>query len=525
MFAASQIVDRPTADLRPRFHWGLIGSVVPHWSIPGSMGNLFFEDPNSPKMAGRDFRFGVVRARQLGFEMGASFVRKTVNSLNIRYGDPSSSGQFASSTYTAPNSVSMMGAEGHLVIPFARIGERVQLGVLAGGGMAWLPDTPIQVRIEGPPFYADANSTVRLSSPPASGGFIRGPFNDAYPLVPGTGYTITEGTLNAVSPTDHYWMLLRGQLAADFLVAPPLKLRVAGGFNYPGMQALGVDLVYLFRTGRVGVTPGQLPAPAGAAPAPGAQTADQPQVIAPRRSYWGVLGGVTPKWWTPRSWGPIFEPDVPDIVEGRELRVGVTRGRPLGYEFGVSFVMKTLTRFTFNRQGMRLFGTGPGGVTNPEGTTARVTLSQIDPVRASGGEFHTFIPMGRFGERIQIGGLLGLGGAHVPKTAIRKLVAGPPFVATATSTAPLTTLPAAGGFVLDENGRAIPVPAGQTSAIVQADATTFEPGGSLLILARGQIAVDVLLARPFKLRFSGGFNYPGAQLFGIEAIYLFGTGR
>ena len=86
MFAAGQIVDRPTADLRPRFHWGVIGSFIPHWSIPGNMGNLFFENQwTAPKMSGRDVRIGVVRARQLGFEMGVSFVRKTVTSLDFRY--------------------------------------------------------------------------------------------------------------------------------------------------------------------------------------------------------------------------------------------------------------------------------------------------------------------------------------------------------------------------------------------------------------------------------------------------------
>ena len=46
------------------------------------------------------------------------------------------------------------------------------------------------------------------------------------------------------------------------------------------------------------------------------------------------LGGFTPQWWVPESWGPIFEPDVPGTVKGREVRVGLTRGRPLGYEFG-----------------------------------------------------------------------------------------------------------------------------------------------------------------------------------------------
>src|SRR5690349_7977535 len=72
LFAANQIADRPTSDLRPRYHWGVFASFVPNWSIPGSMGNWFFEDPSSPRMSGKDFRVGVVRGRQLGFEMGAS---------------------------------------------------------------------------------------------------------------------------------------------------------------------------------------------------------------------------------------------------------------------------------------------------------------------------------------------------------------------------------------------------------------------------------------------------------------------
>jgi hypothetical protein len=84
LFAASQIVDRPTSDLRPRFYWGVYGSVVPSWSVPGSMGTWFFESvssANPPKMNGRDLRVGLVRARQVGFEMGVSLVRKTVTSF------------------------------------------------------------------------------------------------------------------------------------------------------------------------------------------------------------------------------------------------------------------------------------------------------------------------------------------------------------------------------------------------------------------------------------------------------------
>jgi hypothetical protein len=29
-----QIVDRSTDDLRPRFHWGVIGAFAPHWAVP-----------------------------------------------------------------------------------------------------------------------------------------------------------------------------------------------------------------------------------------------------------------------------------------------------------------------------------------------------------------------------------------------------------------------------------------------------------------------------------------------------------
>jgi hypothetical protein len=485
------------------------------------MGNLFFESPVSPHMSGRDFRVGVVRGRQLGFEMGVSFVRKTVSSLAITYDSQPQFGLTSTLAYTAPTDIDMGGVDAHVVIPFARIGERVQLGILAGGGMAWLPDTPIQLQIEGPPFFADADSRVALNTPPAVGGFVREYDFDtthSYPLVPGTRHAITQRTLYDISPTDKFWMLLRGQLAADFLLAPPLKVRLAAGFHYPGTQELGVDVVYLFRTGRVGTTQSQ-PDPAAAA---AAQVADRPQVIAPRRSYWGVLAGATPQWWTPDTWGGMFEPDIPTIVEGREFRVGLTRGRPLGYEFGVSFVLKSMTEFSFERQGRPL--QIPGSSTG-EFQAALVTLSQIDPVQIPGADFHAFIPIGRFGPRVQLGGILGLGGAHVPNDPILKRVEGPPFVATATSTIPLPTLPAAGGFVVDDAGVAIPVAPGQTGATVTANATTISPLGSFMFLARAQIAADVLLAAPFKLRFSGGFIYPGAQLFGVEMVYMFGTGR
>jgi hypothetical protein len=354
------------------------------------------------------------------------------------------------------------------------------------------------------------------------GGFVRqfGEYGDAVPLVPGTTHGIEQASLLYISGTDYVWPLLRAQLAADFLLAPPLKLRLAAGFHYPGTQALGVDVVYLFRTGRLDAARAQ-PGTTGA------QVADQPQVIAPRRSYWGVLGGAAPFWFTPH-WSEFFRnltPEAPFTMKGRDFRIGLTKGRPLGKEFGISFVRKSWTEFSFVREGRGAFVSSPGSVLGVEPLAPRVTLSQIEPVQIPGLEFHSFVPIDKIGSRVQLGGLFGFGAARVPDAVIQKRIEGPPYLATATILDGFRTLPAAGGFVLDEDGQAFPVAPGQTGATATTGATEISPLGSFLLLARAQIAADVLVAAPFKIRFSAGFNYPGAQLFGIEAVYMFGTGR
>lgn len=516
LFAPPQIVDRSTADLRPRFHWGLIGSVAPFWTVPDGLGQIFLEQGLSGTMSGRDLRVGFVRSRQLGFEMGASFVRKTMSSFDLTI-EPQD--DFAGLvTYSNIGDVEMTGVDAHLVLPFKRIGERVQLGWLFGGGMAWVKDTPIVKTVSGPPFSDQSSCCGQLTTPPPNGGFVHDHYGQTYPVGPGQTTFTGESTFRfeAISPTDKYWMLLRAQFAADFLVAPPLKIRVASGFNYPGIQAIGIDAVYMFRTGRVGSGASQ--------PQPDAVNlpqADRPRVLAPRRSYWGVLAGFAPRWWTPDSWGPLFEPHDPTEVIGREFRVGITRGRPLGREFGGSFVVKTINRFSFTGVGGYL-----GGFNNEPLVAPQIAWTQMEPVQMKGAEFHAFVPIARLGERVLLGGLLGMGAANVPDAPIRKTITGPPYIATPTSTTPLNTLPPGGGYVLDENHEPVPIAPGQTSVVVPANfASELSPLDNFFVLARGQLAADVLVVPSMKVRFSGGFNYPGAQLFNVELVYIFGGGR
>ena len=144
-------------------------------------------------MSGRDLRVGFVRARQVGSETGASLVRRTVSSFTIIRDQPTVLGMDQRLTFTALDNVQMTGFDSHLVIPIAQIGERVQLGFLGAGGIAWIPDVPIQKRIDGPPFYADDTMGVPLTSPPPSGGFV-GDFVQPVPLVPGTTYGVTTGS-------------------------------------------------------------------------------------------------------------------------------------------------------------------------------------------------------------------------------------------------------------------------------------------------------------------------------------------
>ena len=249
------------------------------------------------------------------------------------------------------------------------------------------------------------------------------------------------------------------------------------------------------------------------------QIVDRPPVATPGRSIWGVVAGVTPQWWVPDAWKETLVEDA-TTLEGRELRIGIRRGRPLGYEFGFSYVRKSMTRFLFEED--NLSTTLPGDTTP---LISRDAWTPIETVQIPGVEYHSFIPTGKIGSRVQLGALLGVGAGYVPSTSVRRRIVGPPYFATSDNFTPLRTLPATGGFVWDgHTGNYVPVLPGQTGAELT-DSVREMWDANVLLLIRAHIAADVLVAPPFKLRFSGGFNYPGAERLSIEAVYLFGAGR
>lgn len=250
-----QIIDRPPAQPRPRSHWGVLVGIAPSWTTPTEWGRLFFEgiDSSRPmRFEGRDLRLGVVRARPLGFEWGLSYVRKSVSK---DFEVPREAFSFGgtsftpSETYTGIENIEISGVDSHVVIPAGHIGRRVQIGALLGGGIGSVPETAVNKLVEGPPFYATCQSSaVQLPNPPASGGCLQDLFGTFIPLAPGARSATTLAPFSDVSIMDPMWLFWRMQLAVDVMVAEPLKVRFAGGFNFPSAQYFGVDLVYLFNT-------------------------------------------------------------------------------------------------------------------------------------------------------------------------------------------------------------------------------------------------------------------------------------
>jgi hypothetical protein len=255
--APGQIVDRPPTQPRPQSHWGVRASVTPRWWTPDAWGRLFFEsvDPDrAMSMEGMDWSIGFVRARPLGFEFGISMSKKTIREDYVIpretfdfFGDGSGASTI---TFTGLENVEITGVESHVVIPAGRVGERVQIGVLLGGGLGTVPGANVLETVQGPPFFATCTNNVTgppLTALPAAGGFVRDEFGGCVSVAPGSAAgTTTVRFKDHLSMMDQVWLFMKTQLAVDIQVAAPLKVRLAGGFNFPSAQYVGVDVVYLF---------------------------------------------------------------------------------------------------------------------------------------------------------------------------------------------------------------------------------------------------------------------------------------
>jgi len=197
MSAAAQIDDTS---------WGITGGFSPQWSVPGGvLADLF--DASDLDVKGPEFRLGVIRGTTLGGEWGISLIHKRLSresTIAIEGSD--------SLVNVVADDAEMLGVEVHRFFPFGTIGNRVQLGVNLGGGIAQLRGFVTGAYVSA----TQANFTL--------------PFSEAF--------EVTDREID-------YLPIGRAEIAAAVLAGERLKIRFSGGFNMPGFQVFSVSFSYL----------------------------------------------------------------------------------------------------------------------------------------------------------------------------------------------------------------------------------------------------------------------------------------
>ncbi len=178
---------------------------------------------------------------------------------------------------------------------------------------------------------------------------------------------------------------------------------------------------------------------------------------------WGIIASIAP-WKADDRFKVLYDARALDMA-GTDLRLGITRGGALGNEWAVMFIRRTIDE--------------GGSVVNLRGETFRFQPG----VKLTGFMAEQFGAFGTIAERVQIGGVIGGGLARAEGTA-RALAS-----------------------AVDVNASDV--------------LTLFAKPVSFQLLLRAELAVAVKVAPGAKVRFSGGFAWPGITSFSVTGLYFF----
>ena len=225
--AAPALTSAQEPDRGRERHWGVSGSLVPHWEFPRPLADVWDLETD---MTGAEFRVGVVRGSDLGGDWGVSFVKKTVKDASVVQLRqqacvqlPGGNAECARGAYHLTRDAGFRGVEAHLFLPFATIKRRVQIGATFAGGIAEIQGT--------------------------SDRFIEHLIVNGSTVSRGTenlGSAPFKGTLQDLPQEWDVVPIGRAELGVGVLVAPGLKIRASGGVNFPGYHRAGVYAQYLF---------------------------------------------------------------------------------------------------------------------------------------------------------------------------------------------------------------------------------------------------------------------------------------
>jgi hypothetical protein len=215
----------PTAALaQDTSHWGVAASFVPEWTVPSNFKILF--DAEEVDVRGTDFSIGIARGRTLGGDWNLSYIRRTLkegsttSDVSVECGF-FSNGCFQDGTVRTVRNATLSGIQAVKFINFATIKGRVQIGMNLGGGVGTL-----EGELEEREFSAEFVSSSNAGS--------IGRQREEVSIVPAKElFMLSTVPLGIV------------EIAAGVILAPGVKLRVAGGLNFPGSSKFSVTGVYL----------------------------------------------------------------------------------------------------------------------------------------------------------------------------------------------------------------------------------------------------------------------------------------
>lgn len=223
------------------------------------------------------------------------------------------------------------------------------------------------------------------------------------------------------------------------------------------------------------------------------QTAPKPAakpVVDPDSSHWGAEVTFSPQWQTLHFVEQLTKETLD--IKGSEFKVGIVRGRDLSGDWGVEYIRKTIN------DGSRVDETHSSTCINSTCvSTGRFYFTRN--VTLSGLEVYKFIPFGTIKRRVQIGVNVA-GGVGTFNGQVETHKIDPVF-----SFNPQT----------------------RQSTITTTETVTTDSAKNLIKFSpfptgKAEIAVAVIAAPGFKIRASGGLNFPGSQRFALTAIYFFG---
>ena len=222
--AAAVLVGGSNPALAQDSSWGVIGGLTPSWRVPdNAIKNLF--DARAVDLSGSEFRIGIVRGQEFGGDWGVSLINKkfkegSTMTRQSEY-DIADRGTFPALLGFTTTDTSLLGVELHKYANFATIRDRVQIGMIFGGGIGQLRGT------------VNRHAEVFINEGEAD-------------IVNFTESVVASELFAPLGFEIEYVPLFRTELAVTGIVAPGLKLRASGGFNMPGTQIFSISAVYYF---------------------------------------------------------------------------------------------------------------------------------------------------------------------------------------------------------------------------------------------------------------------------------------